>query len=387
MPFQSLCDGFIDNKNVRATEFASAISTFASNPSLKKLSRKDSNLQNSYIKLDDGTVLALSSKNISGKVLGKGALGRCKYVMDKDDNTYVIKIETANSAAQENETVVLTDLKYLLHKTKTEIVREHTKFYTTMFNLGKSLERYISMPCIDSEYKFSIARKIAWEVHKLHAGQLSNTGTQYAHLDIKPANIVVDKKNNIWLIDFGTAVNINEPNFKPITTTSMYQPSSFDDNQLEPDQYLALVGPRLQELGPAGIDQYALKRTLFLPIYNNNEKIDPSTYGFCLFSKDEFDQLPERIKALLNTEQVTDVNSNISTPLEIATLFLLMECKLSPDLINILSHTQKLDLCELAYRDNLPISEDDPQDDLTNMTAQINDYLSQNNISETRPRL
>jgi|GEM_PF-6400145 hypothetical protein len=59
MPDES---GFIKNLAHRAEQFQSAIRYFKEHTDEKKISRKEElGLFNSYIKLDDGTILALSS--------------------------------------------------------------------------------------------------------------------------------------------------------------------------------------------------------------------------------------------------------------------------------------------------------------------------------------
>ena len=113
--------GFIHNEPNRIEEFDKAVEYFKANPTIKKLSRKQEelHLHNSYIKLDDGTILALSSKILEGGTIAVGQYARCKKVMDRDGNLFVVKIETSNTENQQQETAILSNLKELLRATKT----------------------------------------------------------------------------------------------------------------------------------------------------------------------------------------------------------------------------------------------------------------------------
>jgi len=104
-----------------------------------------------------------------------------------------------------------------------------------MNDLGKSLDT--SLWLVDSDYKPSLARKIAWKIHQLHSGDLSSTHIGYVHLDIKPSNMVLDSENEIHLIDFGTARLVLSEDLSFVISTSIYQPSEYADNQLTQEEY------------------------------------------------------------------------------------------------------------------------------------------------------
>ncbi|MCX7091173.1 MAG: phosphotransferase [Legionellales bacterium] len=380
--------GFIHNEPNRIEEFDKAVEYFKAHPTIKKLSRKQEelHLHNSYIKLDDGTILALSSKILEGGTIAVGQYARCKKVMDRDGNLFVVKIETSNTENQQQETAILSNLKELLRATKTEIERKDSskKYYTHMNDLGKSLDT--SLWLVDSDYKPSLARKIAWKIHQLHSGDLSSTHIGYVHLDIKPSNMVLDSENEIHLIDFGTARLVLSEDLSFVISTSIYQPSEYADNQLTQEEYEQRVGPRLALLGLRGIDQFALKRTLFLP---SPAPRDPCDFGACLFSREEYSALPERIQAILDTTNMEIALTQRDTPLQLATLFLLMECHLNIDIFDQLDSEAQVNLCQIASKYTLPISEQEEEEEgdehVIAMKQDITIYIESLGIDLTDP--
>ena len=155
MPDES---GFIKNLAHRAEQFQSAIRYFKEHTDEKKLSRKEElGLFNSYIKLDDGTILALSSSPLGGTLLGEGTFGRGKLAMDVEGNFYAVKIETTNTEIQRQETSTLENLGLLAHpKTSIQRTESSEKHYTTLVYLGKNLSD--NLYAVEPKYLPSLAR-------------------------------------------------------------------------------------------------------------------------------------------------------------------------------------------------------------------------------------
>ena len=348
-------DGFICNKNLRKKEFDTAIAYFQKNISVKKWSKRDNDLGNSYIRMPDGTVFALSSNKLGGSVLGLGASGRVKLAMNSKDELYAIKIESTNLPFQEKENLINQNLKLATHP-KIGIPRPELgiKYYTPMRYLGISLNRILFD--IEKPYKASLARKIAWELHKLHSGALSEDHIGYAHLDLKPDNIVVNIENKVSLIDYGSAHLLNEKYDEPIISTVLYAPLSYDEiiNSKSKEEKEEELKSRLAQLGPIAIDVIALKKILHFPFKGSEEN------AFCIYSEEEFNDFPPKLKAMIDTADIPTCMSrkDEDTPLNIAIAFLALETGLEID-ADSLSIEQKEQLCVMSDGYLLPLSEDD----------------------------
>ncbi len=374
--------GFIEEEETRLSQFEEARSFFSENPDKKKLSRTDPpHLHNSYIKLDDGEILALSSKNLAGEILGRGFNSRVKLAMDQAGGFYAIKIEITNDLFQMRETEILADIGLLRHP-KTSILRNDStnKFYTAVTYLGKELQSILWS--VEDEFLPSLVRQIAWALHQLHTGTLSKTGVAYAHLDMKPANMVLDNFNRIYLIDLGSALALYEQPYTPIFTTSLYAPATFDEQQLKKVPYEALIGPRLMQLGPLGIDMFALKRTLFMPVPKRSE--DPNKHGLCLYSRDEFAALDDELKEMIDTTNIDLAISrkDVDTPLSLTIAFLAKECDLDIEALKILDIESQEKVCSIASQYVVPLNDDDDenQDATAMIRNEINQFLSEHSM-------
>jgi serine/threonine protein kinase len=105
---------------------------------------------------------------------------------------------------------------------------------------------------LDDNQRLSLAINACLVVDRVYSGQDSNSGTPYAHLDIKPENFVMDENGNIRLVDFGFAHDHPEEiNAKPNRGTLVYMPDfKRYQNGLTRKQF----------------DMVALRRTLFMPV-------------------------------------------------------------------------------------------------------------------------
>ncbi|ERL60891.1 protein kinase domain-containing protein [Piscirickettsia salmonis] len=113
--------------------------------------------------------------------------------------------------------------------------------------LGTPLNKYLEKNTLTKEQQYTLAIKIAYAVHHLHAGTYSKKGIRYAHLDLKPRNICIDKNSNVHLIDYGESEEI-DGTLPFIKGTRSYLP--FSD---------------LFEVEKQDLDIFALLRILYLP--------------------------------------------------------------------------------------------------------------------------
>lgn len=189
----------------------------------------------SWLKDQEGKIHPLSHE-----VLGAGKYGRVKRSGDE-----VIKIE--KNKASYSEVNILTDLNIARGKV---LRADGKKYYTLMQDLGESLRSILEKNGaeLDECQRFNIAIDLCLKLHRLHCGLDSQSHTRYAHLDLKPANITIDKYGKVNLVDFGASSS--SPEQVPIVYrggTPLYQVA------------------RNFKLSMIQLDNLALKRSLFLP--------------------------------------------------------------------------------------------------------------------------
>ncbi len=236
--------------------------------------------------------------------IGFGAFGAVKYGVDRHGHLYAVKIEKTNNEAQQKETQANLDLGLMADP---KIMRTsgtgQEKYYSSLLYLGDSLDKKLRFESPwNLEQKKNIARKIAWQVHQLHSGKLSENGTGYAHFDIKPDNITIDEHGRVRLIDYGFAQSVNTP-ITELTGSSAYWPSLHveqyhtakqEGDQSTADHYAQEILQTMQNIGPMGTDLFACKRSLYMA--------DPDkSADACLFSDAEYQQLSPELHDMLQT--------------------------------------------------------------------------------------
>lgn len=116
------------------------------------------------------------------------------------------------------------------------------------------------------------------------------------HMDIKPANLILDRAGNIWLVDFGTAKGPRTP--QGGGQVGMKKTSIFGtEGYAPPEQYKGQYETRS--------DIHALAATL----YHLATDDDPGTHPFKF---PRLSQLPENLRDGLQGALVTDVNQRIT---------------------------------------------------------------------------
>lgn len=201
-------------------------------------------LVHSFIKIDDEIYELLEAKS-------HGGFGRVKLVKDKHDRSYLAKIQYFQGTATEcninQEAIIAFDCG--LAKAKGHQRLDKRKHYNIQYIKGQSLELCLRKnPDLKQAVQLKLAIKVVLSVYQLHSGDLSREKIAYAHLDIKPHNITIDRQENIHLIDFGCSKRLDD--FTPglLAGTPDYIPLN----------YRELTSFVTNDL-------FALVRTLYLP--------------------------------------------------------------------------------------------------------------------------
>lgn len=103
----------------------------------------------------------------------------------------------------------------------------------------------------------------------IHAGgQRGPEGQPLLHLDIKPANILIDRAGNVVVIDFGASKQVHDANGNTITTTDI---AAYTDRYAPVE---LAVGRNVRSLGP-WTDIYSLGAVLYRMLtYNELPSVD-----------------------------------------------------------------------------------------------------------------
>lgn len=209
-----------------------------------------------YIKMSQGIYVFTPST----KPIGEGSYGKVQWLRSlSQDRYYVIKTMKWHRQGRDGiaqEIKILQDLGLcvefgeLANEPSSLASAQETQRYIVMPYVGMSLVSYLSTNRTD----FSLAIQVCWEVHCLHQGFKSKSGTPYAHRDLKPENMTKDTMGHVHLIDMGAALSKLDQPPEDGKCTPMYFPNmkSLTDTAARPRS--------LRQL-----DVFALKRTLYMP--------------------------------------------------------------------------------------------------------------------------
>ena len=180
-----------------------------------------------------------------------------KGVTERDETTSVVSVSNADNVQQfEEQREKFKKEARRLRKLKNEhIVKVHdlfeengTAYYVMDYIEGESLSERIKRtgaPITEAEVK-AILSQILSALKEVHQSEIW-------HLDLKPGNIMVDKRGNAYLIDFGASKQIRANGSVTTSTALCYTPGYAPNEQ---------IGQMYDRFGP-WTDIYALGATLF----------------------------------------------------------------------------------------------------------------------------
>lgn len=273
-------------------DFIKAKAYFKTHPGAYYAGKRE-RLKFSYVKIGE-TILQRDDK------IGEGAFGSVKYGQAEDTSTprLVIKrqkISADDLASTRQEAEANVDLQIATgplvtrewHDKKTRGI--DFKAYQPMRYMGQSLTEVIGKASFAE--KEDLAIDLLLKVDMLHSGKAAISRSMYAHADIKPANITVDEKGEVHLIDLGLATK--DPFIYPLSHicykgTPAYQPRDIS----------ASKGPIVPTPSAFFDDKIAALRTIYHPHSLNYPGI---------FSRDEVRALPQPLQTLLDTRTIGDV--------------------------------------------------------------------------------
>ena len=178
-------------------------------------------------------------------------------VTERDETTCVVSVSNADNVQQfEEQREKFKKEARRLRKLKNEhIVKVHdlfeengTAYYVMDYIDGESLAEKIKkngQPFTEAEVR-SILSQILEALKEVHQNEIW-------HLDLKPGNIMVDKQENAYLIDFGASKQIRANGSITTSTAFCYTPGYAPNEQ---------IGQMYDRFGP-WTDIYALGATIY----------------------------------------------------------------------------------------------------------------------------
>ena len=240
----------------------------------------------SYIKGPDGKAIRRD------KELGAGGFGRVKQ---DERSTMAIKRQIIQPNTAGRGVIQEATYNYDLNLSENSNISTHQigtviKYYNTL-KLGTPLLNVL-LTCTDDQ-RIDYAIQLLTAVENLHTGKTSRTRKKYAHLDIKPDNILVDKDGKLFLIDYGLSKCEDlEVLHKANCGTIEYMPHN---KLLVRSAYINLTTDIIQTPTYFFDDQIAALRTIYHPCYPDKS----------IFTKSMWDALPDNIKNILNTSSIS----------------------------------------------------------------------------------
>ncbi len=218
---------------------------------------------NTYVATDT----AFDEKVAIKELFIKGVCGR-----NKDNTDISISLTENQRAFSAQQEKFIKEARRLRKLSNPHIVRVHnlfeengTSYYVMDFVEGESLSARLKRtkkPMSEAELML-ILPQVLDALECVH-----NEGIW--HLDLKPANIMIDAKGNVQLIDFGASKQLRNANGDSLSTSSAlaYTPGYAPSEQME---------QKIEKFGP-WTDLYALGATMF-NLLTRQEPPSPSDIG------------------------------------------------------------------------------------------------------------
>ncbi|MFA6301518.1 MAG: hypothetical protein WC627_00095 [Legionella sp.] len=256
-------------------------------------------LMYSYIKVSESVILRRHT------IVGEGSFGTVRSSIDRMGlhSDYLIKSQKFSDQVKK-EAGIIEDLgqsDYMLVIRTDGSPTSVRKSFQPIIHLGITLSNYLlSKPKIPFNDKLELAIDVLLKISDLHDGKASKSNKHYAHLDIKPDNIVINAQNKIQFIDFGTSKEISDTNDQEIhknnCTTIGYSPIDIEVlRELENSSPQHI--PDFIQSTPNYFfdDRIALLRTLYHPRLASG-----------IFTESQFSILPIPIQDLIDTSIIAN---------------------------------------------------------------------------------
>lgn len=161
------------------------------------------------LRVKEGEVLGLSNEFVVDRLIAKS--GSCRLYEGRHtrlNRRVAIKEllpKTFSEVLLNNERDLLVSLSHSRIPHIYDVFNQNGTFYIVMDYIdGVGLDKYISQNRCTMEEKLRIIYDICDVVNYMHATK------GMVHADLKPQNVMVDENSDVYIIDFGTAINKHE---------------------------------------------------------------------------------------------------------------------------------------------------------------------------------
>jgi len=177
-------------------------------PNGTKLRRKDSNLNHSFMVIDN-KIIAVSGK---GLYLGRGLEGVVKLAEDEAGHLIALKMikKPSRESNPDTEADIASDLGVAGDKITRLSKNTNLKHYIAYQFLGETdLFHYLAKNRLSLDQCYELSINLSLALHRLHTGLDSKTNTSYVHGDLHAGNILVNDQGQPTLIDYGRSTSSN----------------------------------------------------------------------------------------------------------------------------------------------------------------------------------
>lgn len=228
---------------------------------------------------------------ILDKIVGKGGQAQVYKGKYKDEDVALKVLEDIDHKCLAHEIVILSNLKHeCIPKFYGLVLEDDMIAFVNKCIDGKPLDEF-KYSEFDEPMKFKIITKLAHTLKYIH----ENT---FIHRDLKPENMMIDKNDNIYLLDFGISkvmTNMIDTLTRAKGTVFYLSPETLDDADLtENKEIISKITTKVDVWAYGCIVSYLFSD--ILP-WTNSYKDNPTAIQKVLIKKVEFPIPIENIKA------------------------------------------------------------------------------------------